>query len=170
VKASRRAFVIVSLAQMLLVLGFAGVRQAAVSLGTKVVLQTVPVDPRDLFRGDYVVLSYEISTLDFCEARSGEKGYVPLREEPDGVWQAPLATAFSSYESASGLGDVVISGTVSGGNGFGSCRMTYGIESYFVPEDTGHRIEQLAGELDVRVSVDGDGDAVIDELIFPEDD
>ncbi|MCQ1534778.1 hypothetical protein FTO70_03535 [Methanosarcina sp. KYL-1] len=35
--------------------------------GTEVVLKTVPVDPRDLFRGDYVVLNYEISTLDLSE-------------------------------------------------------------------------------------------------------
>lgn len=31
--------------------------------GTEVILQTQPVDPRDLLRGDYVVLRYDISQL-----------------------------------------------------------------------------------------------------------
>ena len=31
--------------------------------GTDVTLQTRPVDPRDLLRGDYVTLSYEISRV-----------------------------------------------------------------------------------------------------------
>jgi GDYXXLXY protein len=31
--------------------------------GTEVTLQTRPVDPRDLLRGDYVVLGYDISQL-----------------------------------------------------------------------------------------------------------
>jgi uncharacterized membrane-anchored protein len=31
--------------------------------GTEVTLQTRPVDPRDLLRGDYVVLRYDISQL-----------------------------------------------------------------------------------------------------------
>jgi len=166
-KTSRRAFVIVAVAQVLVVLGFAGFRQAAVSLGTEVVLQTVPVDPRDLFRGDYVVLTYEISSLDLCDVAAGQTGYVALTEDPDGVWRASISGALASFEAASDFGDVVIRGRVSGGVGFGPCQMSYGIESYFVPEGTGHRIERLAGELRVRVSVSGDGDAVIDELIFP---
>lgn len=164
--ASRRAFVIVAVAQLLVVLGFAGFRQAAVSLGTEVVLQTVPVDPRDLFRGDYVVLDYEISSPKVCYVPTGQDGYVSLTEGTDGVWKATPSLAWPSYEDAAGQGDVVIRGRVAHG-GPGPCRLTYGIESYFVPEGTGHRIERLAGELRVRVSVSGDGNAVIDELILP---
>ena len=31
--------------------------------GTVVLLESAPVDPRDLLRGDYVILSYKISVL-----------------------------------------------------------------------------------------------------------
>lgn len=47
------AFPIVIALQVLAVLVFAGVREVTLRTGTEVVLQTVPVDPRDLFRGDY---------------------------------------------------------------------------------------------------------------------
>ncbi len=38
-------------------------RMQILSEGTEVTLQTQPVDPRDLLRGDYVVLRYDISQL-----------------------------------------------------------------------------------------------------------
>ena len=53
-----------------------------------------PVDPRDLFRGDYVRLTYEISSLDLDRLsvkevfRPKEKVYVILEQETDGPWKA----------------------------------------------------------------------------------
>jgi uncharacterized membrane-anchored protein len=32
--------------------------------GKEVLLSTVPIDPRDLFKGDYVTLSYDINAID----------------------------------------------------------------------------------------------------------
>ncbi len=165
---SRRGFLIVALAQLLVVVGFAGFRQAAVGFGTEVVLQTAPVDPRDIFRGDYVILSYEISSLEFCVFGGGGTLYVGLTEDADGVWRARPSAAWPDYDTAAQHGDVVIRGMLVSGEDGASCQVSYGIESYFVPEGTGHRIERLSGELKVRVAVAGDGSAVIDELIFPD--
>ncbi|MDZ4868888.1 MAG: GDYXXLXY domain-containing protein, partial [Alphaproteobacteria bacterium] len=39
-------------------------RQAVLSASRTVTLKVAPVDPRDIFRGDYVILTYEISRLD----------------------------------------------------------------------------------------------------------
>lgn len=47
--------------------GFILYKEYTLRTGTEVILKTEPVDPRDLFRGDYVVLNYEISTLDLEE-------------------------------------------------------------------------------------------------------
>ena len=44
--------------------GFIFSKQMTLLTGKEVLLKTVPVDPRDLFRGDYVVLRYDISTID----------------------------------------------------------------------------------------------------------
>ncbi|AIJ53947.1 hypothetical protein C086_00847 [Brucella abortus F6/05-3] len=44
---------------------YAGIEKRAAILrsGQDIVFQTEPVDPRDLMRGDYVVLGYEISNI-----------------------------------------------------------------------------------------------------------
>ncbi len=54
-------------------------------LGEEVRLQTQPVDPRDLFRGNYARLGYEFSTLDSTDFRPGERVYLPLKRDGD-LW------------------------------------------------------------------------------------
>ena len=51
----------VALALTLALLWIVSGRVSLLSSGQEVVLQTVPVDPRDLLRGDYVILRYDIS-------------------------------------------------------------------------------------------------------------
>ena len=59
-------------------------------------LKTQPVDPRDLLRGDYVRLGYEISSIDVAQLPAGETirrhdpVYVTLGKGGDATWQ-PLA-------------------------------------------------------------------------------
>ena len=60
---AKRLFIAVIAVQIVFLLGLVGYRESILSLGRTAVLETVPVDPRDLFRGEYVVLRYEISTL-----------------------------------------------------------------------------------------------------------
>ena len=66
-------------------------RALLLARGTEIRLTAVPVDPRDLFRGDYVVLSYPISRLraDRLEGADefsvGQTVYVSPRHE-DGPW------------------------------------------------------------------------------------
>ena len=59
----KRLFIAVIVVQVVFLLGLVGYRESILTLGRTAVLQTVPVDPRDLFRGEFVVLRYEISTL-----------------------------------------------------------------------------------------------------------
>ena len=60
---ARIAFLTVVAAQLVFLIGFIGVREAALHTSTEVVLQTVPVDPRSLLQGDYATLDYEIAEL-----------------------------------------------------------------------------------------------------------
>ena len=51
------------LVQISSVIGFSLYQESILRSGTQLTLQTVPVDPRDLFRGEYIVLQYDISRL-----------------------------------------------------------------------------------------------------------
>lgn len=160
----RIVFWLVMAAQLLGVLAFAGWKEMSLRTGQEIVLETVPVDPRDVFRGDYVVLRYRISQMDACYNAVGSVVYVPLRRGGD-VWE-PYRGPSLGYEDAAERGDVVLRGQVTTSRG-ASCDVEYGIESYFVPEGTGREIERVRGALKVRVSVDGFGNAMIRELILP---
>ena len=59
----KRLFIVVIALQVVFLLGIVGYRESILTLGRTAVLQTVPVDPRDFLRGEYVVLRYEISVL-----------------------------------------------------------------------------------------------------------
>ncbi|HEY5965599.1 MAG TPA: GDYXXLXY domain-containing protein, partial [Xanthobacteraceae bacterium] len=54
-------FALAGLVQLALIAMMVIDRASVLREGTEVLLQTRPVDPRDFLRGDYVVLSYDIS-------------------------------------------------------------------------------------------------------------
>lgn len=89
----RLKYIIIVLLQILLLTGIIAYRQYWVSTGEKILLRTEPVDPRDIFRGDYVVLTYEISNLDLTALGSNEKFsnkeriYVVLDKDTDGTFR-----------------------------------------------------------------------------------
>lgn len=61
--------------------------------GTTIVLATRPVDPFDPFRGQYMTINYEISTVPAIEdAKPGDKVYVALNPDEDGIWRMEQAT------------------------------------------------------------------------------
>lgn len=62
-RVTKRLLIAVVLFQICSIVAFAGYQEFLLRTGTQVTIQTVPVDPRDLFRGDYVDLRYDISTL-----------------------------------------------------------------------------------------------------------
>ena len=105
--------------------------------GSPVTLKTAPVDPRSLFRGNYVRLNYDISTIDKDLTKENFKknalGYVTLKEE-GGVF---VATGLYHKKPESTL---FIRGRVVGeGNAY---RMKYGIEAYFMPKEKALRAEK----------------------------
>ena len=165
-------FLVAAVVQIVIVLGFVGARESLLRRGQEIMLATVPVDPRDLFRGDYVVLRYEVSSVDLCFGSAGSHIYVPLIRNGDVHVQADARR----HPPAEDLTDVrsrhqgpVLRGQMESA-GFNpddqsSCQVSYGIESYFVPEGTGREIEQQLGDIKMRVTVDGEGRAAIVGLV-----
>jgi uncharacterized membrane-anchored protein len=134
--------------------------------GREIVLPIIPVDPRDLFRGEYVRLSYGIRTIpmtlaDGVHSERNEVVYVVVEMNAgDDAWQ--VVSAARTFPSDLKPGQVVLMGRAS----FGNAR--YGIESYFVPEGEGARLEALARsrKLAALVAVDKSGNAAIKGLII----
>ena len=160
----RIAFILVVAAQLALLIGMVGFKEFTLQTGTDVVLQTVPVDPRSLLQGDYVILRYEIGIPERARdaypllrnlpsANRGSQWYVTLKQQ-GGVW---VATGY--YLSRQQAGPVAIKGNY---NSRGE--LDFGIGTYFVPEGTGLAIER-ANDVKVRVAVDTDGTAVIKEVL-----
>lgn len=142
--------------------------------GTELRLPVVPVDPRDIFRGDYVVLNYEASRMantkfdgddTFAE---GDTIYVTL-EEREGAWH-PTAMAHARPGAGTFLkGRVTDVGSIAcaGDDTCTSYDVEYGIEQFFVPEGVGKELEneRNALKLGVDVAVSGEGRVALKRLI-----
>ncbi len=156
------AFWIIVAAQLVVLAGIVGFREQVRQTGELVVLQTVPVDPRSLLQGDYAILEYEIGIPRRVEDASprlrddlqrGARMFVTLERQGD-IWQATSYTRTRPRP-----GQLFLTGYADD-----SGWLDFGIGTYFVPEGTGHIVER-AGDVKVRVFVDRDGDAVIDDVL-----
>ena len=132
--------------------------------GDTIVLRVVPVDPRDLFRGDYVILSYDLSRItkenmpgiDLSNYQ-GRTVYVTIVPDEDGKhWKA---SKFSFQKPSTGK---FLRGRIAYG------RILYGIESYFVQEGEGLQYEEAVREkkLSAEIALDGNGKAVLKGLVI----
>jgi uncharacterized membrane-anchored protein len=158
-------------------------RAAILRSGQEVRLEIVPVDPRDLFRGDYVVLTYRIGTINLppgdvtTEFRRGQQVFVTLRPDANNKTRAVAVSAERPAVSGS---DIVIAGLVSQPStcvlndaGARDCKLgahavgvRYGLERYFVPEGEGKIIEQTEkARLEVVAAIAPSGQAAIKRLL-----
>jgi uncharacterized membrane-anchored protein len=149
-------------------------RAAILRNGEVVTLEVRPIDPRDLLRGDYVILGYNITTIptDLFEQRPDGTNWdderpvhVRLRAGEDGIWQAVAARYGAPPEAVASEGDVDIRGIASAfwPDGATNVDVDYGIERFYVPEGEGRAIETDLRERPFRmkVAVDDNGAAQI---------
>ncbi|WP_067961647.1 GDYXXLXY domain-containing protein [Aminobacter aminovorans] len=148
------AAIVVALAQI----GFLGWmivgRAAILRNGKEILLKVEPVDPRDLLRGDYVRLGYDISRIpveivenlpqDEAAAVEGWPIVVRLRKDADGYWRAKSAMLTTDSTIAS-PDEVDLSGQVTNAWSLtpgSTISVDYGIERFYVPEGEGLAIEE----------------------------
>lgn len=155
-----------------MILGRAGILRE----GTEIRLAVEPVDPRDLLRGDYVVLGYPISRIDrslLAEARDHDlKGrwlHVRLARDDDGSL-VPVAAALDEPPAEERLdNEIDLRGVVmrEPGSGETTVQVAYGIERYYVPEGQGRAIEDAMRQdrFEIVAAVDEDGTAQIKALL-----
>jgi uncharacterized membrane-anchored protein len=150
---------------VLLTMVASAARPLVASRGRTVLLRVVPVDPRDLFRGDYVILSYEISRMLVAAASPGALGqpvYVTLAPEADGRHYRGVSASLERPEPEQG-GPFYLQGALSGPG-----HITFGIESYFVQEGQGKPYEDAARnhKLSAEVVVTPQGVAELKGLVI----
>ncbi|MCX9014247.1 MAG: GDYXXLXY domain-containing protein [Candidatus Methanoperedens sp.] len=162
---NKKNFIIAMLIPALAILGFAVYNYYTYSAGEEILLKTVPVDPRDLLRGDYVNLGYEISTINLSNTphtgnfNSKDEIYATLSMSGK-FWSVTQAGA---EKPALQRNEVCMKGKVTNTYG-GILRVRWGIESYFVPEGKGRDIELNTRNVSVKAAVDSNCRAVIKEL------
>ncbi|MGD2186418.1 MAG: GDYXXLXY domain-containing protein [Desulfobacterales bacterium] len=172
----KKTFIVLVVILQLLVLAYmAGEREYILRSGKVIHLRTAPIDPRDMFRGDYVRLNYEISRIpvrmiknadDVTEIKKGTKIYARLKKNPNGLYE--LVGADLKKPEA----DLYLTGRIpypyrklQRGN---PVWVNYGIEAYFVEQGKGRDIEKRQGSrtqiqvpLEMEIAIGPNGKAVI---------
>ncbi len=133
-------------------------QESIVLIGQDVVLQTKPIDPKDILRGDYVNLSFNISTFNHDKNPINYKKTLYVVLEPDENNIAQIKRV--QYEKPKD--ELFIKGKYGGWSIFGNRQIKYGIESWFVKSKEAKRLErELTKGGYARVKVDKFGRAKI---------
>ncbi|PBC04014.1 GDYXXLXY domain-containing protein [Mesorhizobium sp. WSM3860] len=154
-------------------------RAAILRNGKEVLLKVEPVDPRDLLRGDYISLGYDISRIPVKLIANIPPGkftsndselVVRLKKAVDGYWQ-PSAAWFDQAPAPAASDEADIVGHVADGWDLRSPDMTitpeYGIERFYLPEGTGMAIQNDMGvrPFGIKLALSANGTAQIKALM-----
>lgn len=147
-------------------------RHQLVTHGTVIRLQSEPIDPRSLLSGDYVILRYAITRFDESELDRLIRGKHALtRAKP--VWVALKRNDTTGFYEASAIAanredllgeEIVLRGYA--GRTWGGLEVRYGLESYFVPQGEGKKIERQLADVSVDVAVNDRGDSALVRLFI----
>jgi uncharacterized membrane-anchored protein len=147
--------------QVVFLLCMIGMKHSTVVFGKKILLKPIPVDPTDPFRGDYVTIQYDISTIDESKLPEGTQGgdtlYVSL-ENKGKYW------GVSSVDRVR-HGTVEIKGVVTSIYD-GKARISYPVDTYYVPKKQGLREElREFDKLLIEIAV-WRGDAIVTNIMY----
>lgn len=152
----------------------------AMFMGQEILLETMPLDPRDLFRGDHVVLNYKISQVEESkipdELKNDDSKYfaknlyavlksvgnfyeverISINKPESGIYlkcrydYRDEAADQSKFETRVQPQPAVVTSHI--------YHFSYFLDRYFVPENTGAELEKLSreGKLAAKVKVYGD--------------
>ncbi|MCL2154428.1 MAG: GDYXXLXY domain-containing protein [Leptospirales bacterium] len=177
-------FPIIVAAQLFVLVFMIAKQELLLANGAKVLLKCEPIDPRSLFSGDYVILNYEISRIggDITSKSNirdlynfeGKDIYVALRLKPNDMHYHVAAISDNLNELKQNH-SIIIRGRVeetiikeiewTGGEEL-QLRVKYGVESYFVPQGEGKKIENRLSSVSIEVSISDNGDSAISKLFI----
>ena len=141
-------------------------QEYALAHGKIILLETRRVDPRDLLRGDYLILNYTISDVPANrfsppvakDLPYGTKIFVTLTAETNRFYEVARASTNKFTPSAN---EILLCGrSEERWWNTNSIHVTYGIENYYVAEGTGNP----TGKLTVQAVVPASGHPKIKEV------
>ena len=148
------------------ILGTTFQQERALAVGRTILLETERVDPRDLLRGDYLILNYKISSVPTnlfqpavtTDLPPGTKVFVTL-EQRGQFYEVGSA---STERPGSSSGGIVLQGRCVGPwwNRTNCIHVEYGLERYFVAEGKGNP----RGKITVEAAVPTSGNALIKQV------
>jgi uncharacterized membrane-anchored protein len=154
-------------------------RDRLLKSGREIAVAVQPLDPRDLFRGDYVTLGYDFTNVqvpsttdpdDASQFPPGSDAFVTLTQGSDNRWTVGKVT--SAFPKVVAPSDVVLKARVKSAwrqqdKSATLLNVRYGIESYFVPEGTGRTLEGKVREhaIQALLAVGSDGTAALKGLV-----
>lgn len=169
------ALLLVALLQTAALAWMLGDRIAILNLDREITLTPRPVDPRDLFRGDYVILSYGVSqagkselphpTSDKQVAWRQRPVWVQIEPDDEEGWRVR-----SLHEKRPAVAGETIALRAMARPRHDGWVLDYGIGRYYVPEGEGLALEKMVGEraISIRVAISDDGRAAIKGLTGPD--
>jgi uncharacterized membrane-anchored protein len=147
-------------------LGTVAVQEHALATGRVILLETARVDPRDLLRGDYLILNYKISDVPVNlfsppvtkDLPHGTTVFVALVPTTNQFYEVTRA---GTNEFAPSANEILLRGK-SGQRWWStnSIHVEYGLERFYVAEGTGNPI----GKLTAQVVVPASGHPKINEV------
>ena len=151
-------------------------KSSVISGGEEILLRINPADPRDVLRGDYVSLQYDISLVPHHyfisqQVKNGDVVYAFLRQSGK-YWRVSRvqnnkpngADLFIKGRVISGGIDSQISDIPNYVHNGPPLKIEYGIEQYFIPEGKGQTMNFMNKNVDAHVVVDKDGNSVLKQI------
>jgi uncharacterized membrane-anchored protein len=162
-----KLLILVLALQSVWLLGTVAVQEHALATGKVILLETARVDPRDLLRGDYLILNYKISDVPAnlfsppvnTNLPAGTPIYVTLKPGTNQFYQVARA---GTNVFAPAADEVLLKGKSAWRwwNATNSIHVEYGLERYYVAEGTGNP----TGKLTAQVVVPASGHASVKEV------
>jgi uncharacterized membrane-anchored protein len=141
-------------------LGTAALQEHALATGKVILLETARIDPRDLLRGDYLILNYKISDVPenlfsppvMKELPAGTKIFVALAPATNQFYVVVRASTNAFVPAAD---EVLLSGNSAGPRwnaATNTIHIEYGLERFYVAEGTGNPTGKLTAQVVVPAS------------------
>ncbi len=136
--------------------------------GKSILLKTVPIDPRSMFRGNYARLRYDISQIPakdvnhLLSPRHGEVIYVKLAPGKNNTFR------YDGVSIKKPSAQLFLKGRIQSGyhRTSGSYRVRYGIEAFFAPKAKALALEKTLRHTAVaKIYVAKNGKAALKEVI-----
>ena len=153
-----KLFILVLALQSAWILGAAFIQERALATGQIILLETRRVDPRDLLRGDYLILNYNISDVPANlfsppapkDLPFGTKVFVALAPGTNRFYEVVRASTNAFVPATD---EILLLGTCgSRWWSTNSVHVEYGLERYYVAEGKGNPTGKLTAQAVVPAS------------------